>query len=475
MNSNDDRLSRRILLRTAVAVTAAGTAGLVPASASASTPPWDALRKQLRGNLLLPGDGEYSSAKQLFDPQFDGDSPAAIVEAAGEPDVLAAAAFARDNRIPLAARAGGHSYVGASATSGALVVDVRGLSDITPDGDQVTVGAGVTARALLARLDATGRSLPLGTCPTVGVAGLTLGGGIGVDSRRYGLTCDQLVSARVVMPGGGSAQTSSTQLPGLFWALRGGGGSAGIVTSLTYRTCPAQSRDIVHVTFPPEAATQVLTGWARWLSAADRSIWSNLTISSAAGQLGCEALIVTPAGQGSTATAGLTATAGTPASGTDSRTLDHMAATDQLGGGSTTPRSTKVAGSDVVAQITPAIAATIVGVITARSRVGATGYVLIDPLDGAVRDTAPDASAFPWRTHTATLQWIVDDPGDPADAQRWIADAHRTLGPASAGAYANYVELGQDPSRYYAGNLNRLRSVRTTTDPNGLLHTGIAW
>ncbi|MBU3062003.1 FAD-binding oxidoreductase [Nocardia sp. NEAU-G5] len=476
MNSHDRRgVSRRALLRGAAALTAGAGALTSTPPAGAYPADWDGLRKRLQGTLSLPGDGDYRSAAQLFDPQFDSQTPAAVVQATGEPDVLAATTFARDHRLPLAVRAGGHSYVGASATTGAVVIDLRGLSAITPDGDRVTIGAGATAHAVLAALNASGRSLPLGTCPTVGVAGLTLGGGIGVDSRRYGLACDRLVSANVVLPEGGSAQTSATQLPGLFWALRGGGATAGIVTSLTYRTCPAESRDIVRLSFPAGAAAQVLTGWARWQPIAARTVWSNVEISSAAGELGCAVLIVTPAGQGAAAGAALTAAAGATPTGINRRTLDHMAAVDDLGGGSTTPRSTKVAGSDVLAELTAAVATTIVDIVTARSRSGASGYVLIDPLDGAVRDTAADASAFPWRSHAATLQWIVDAPDDPAAARDWITGAHRILGSASAGAYANYMEPPADPARYYAGNLDRLRAVRRSVDPDGLLRSGIDW
>ena len=476
MNSSDrGRIPRRTVLWGAAALTAGAAALTSAPPACADPPPWDDLRKRLQGKLLLSGQDDFSSATQLFDPQFDSQAPAAVVEAAGEPDVQAATAFAREHGLPVAVRAGGHSYVGASSTTGALVVDLRGMSDIAPDGDLVTIGAGATARAVLAALNASGRSLPLGTCPTVGVAGLTLGGGLGVDSRQYGLTCDQLVSANVVVPGGGSAQTSATQLPGLFWALRGGGGSAGIVTSLTYRTCAAQARDILRLTFPPGAAAQVLTGWARWQPGADRTIWSNVEISSTTGELGCAIQIVTPAGRGTAAAAALTAATATPPTGIDHRTLDHMAAADQLGGGATTPRSTKVAGSDVLTELTPAVAATVVQIVTDRSRSGASGYVLIDPLDGAVRDTPAAATAFPWRAHAATLQWIVDTPEDPVTARTWITTAHRTLGPASAGAYANYVEPHDDPARYYAANLDRLRAVRHGLDPDRSLCTGITW
>ncbi|WP_169816135.1 FAD-binding oxidoreductase [Nocardia miyunensis] len=473
MISNDGGpVRRRALLRGVGALTAATT--LTRSGTSTAAPlDWGVLRKRLQTKLLLPADGEYASAKQLFDPQFDTDSPLAVVRATTANDVAAAVAFARDNRLPLAARAGGHSYVGASATTGTVVVDVRGLDDITLTGDLVTVGAGATIRTVLAELAESGRSLPVGSCPSVGLAGLTLGGGLGVDSRRYGLTCDALESADVVLPGGGTAHASADQLPGLFWALRGGGGSAGILTSLTFRTHAAQDRDIVRLRFPTEAAARVLTGWARWLPTADRSVWSNVEIGTAAGTVECSVLMVTPAGQGAAAAAGLTAAAATTPASVTRRTLGHLAAADDIAGGSTIPRSTKIAGSDIVRELDAAVAGTIVDIVTARSRSGATGYVLVDPLDGAVRDIRADACAFPWRAHAATLQWIVDEPDSPEDARAWITGAHRTLGAASAGAYANYTEPGVTADRYYVGNVARLRTLARFIDPNRLLRTGI--
>jgi FAD/FMN-containing dehydrogenase len=463
---------RRSLLRGVGAATIAA-ALTRPGSATADTLDWTGLRQRVQGRLLLPADAEYPSTKELFDPQFDTETPLAVIEAATATDVATAVSFASGHRLPLAARAGGHSYVGASAATGALVVDVRGLGGITLAGDLVTVGAGVTIRAVLAELDKSGRSLPVGSCPTVGLAGLALGGGFGLDSRRYGLTCDTLESADIVLPGGATAHTSATQLPGLFWALRGGGGAAGILTSLTFRTCAAESRDIVRLGFPADAAAQILTGWARWLPGADRSVWSNVEIGAAAGGVECTVMIVTPAGGGTAAATALATAAATSPLSTSHRTLGHLAAADDISGGSTTPRSTKVAGSDVVVEIDAAVASTVVEIVRARSRSGASGYVLVDPLDGAVRDIRPDASAFPWRAHAASLQWIVDAPADPNDARAWITTAHRTMGNASAGAYANYAEPGVTADRYYAGNLPRLRTLARSVDPNRLLRTGI--
>ncbi|MBB5917121.1 FAD/FMN-containing dehydrogenase [Nocardia transvalensis] len=469
-------LPRRSFLLGAGALAAANVAGSGVAGAQEpAATAWDELRERVRGTLVLPGDTTFGPAKALFDPQFDDRAPAGVIRAATADDVTAAIVYARDRGLPIAARAGGHSYVGASATDGALVVDVRNLREVTVDGDLVTVGTGATSFDVLSALDGSGHALPVGTCPDVGLAGLALGGGLGVDSRRYGLTCDRLVSAELVLPTGATARTSADELPGLFWALRGAGGVTGIVTSLTMRTCPATAKDVVRLTFPGEAAARVLTGWAQWMPAADRAVWANVEISATADGLGCAVLVVSDAGAGARAATEIAATAATAPLSVDTRSFAPLDAAVRLGGGASLPRSSKVAGSDVLAQLSPAVAATIVDTVTARSRGGASGYVLIDPLDGAVRDIPADATAFPWRAHAAALQWIVESPDDPGDARRWIADAHRALGPASAGAYVNYVEPGERPDRYYAGNLARVRAVHRSADPDNRLRGGIAF
>ncbi|WP_068018553.1 FAD-binding oxidoreductase [Nocardia mexicana] len=470
-------LPRRALLLGASAITTAGLAGWRPTGTATAQPvddsAWDGLRQQLRGTLTLPEDGEFGSATALFDPRFDTETPAAVVAAATSDDVRAAAVFARAHGLPIAARAGGHSYAGASATTGSLIIDVRGLHEIGLDGDLVTVGAGATVFPVQSELARTGRALPVGTCPTVGLAGLTLGGGLGVDSRRYGLTCDRLTAAELVLPTGATARTSADALPGLFWALRGAGGAAGIVTSLTYRTCPAVAKDIVRLSFPGDSAARALSGWARWLATAPRSVWANVEISAADGSLGCAMQIVSAAGEGAGAATELTTAAAVVPTSVDHRTLEPLDAVLRLGGGATASRATKVAGSDVVADLSPAVAETIVAIVSTRLRSGAPGYVLVDPLDGAVRDVPADASAFPWRNHTASLQWVVEAPDDPEADRRWIRDAHRTLGAASSGAYVNYLEPDETPERYYGTNFSRLRELHRAADPDGRLRLGL--
>lgn len=194
--------------------------------------------------MLQPDDGpQFATAKQVFNTNYNGYTPAVIVTPTSQLDVQKAMAFAAANNLKVAPRGGGHSYVGASTANGAMVLDLRQLpGDINYDATtgRVTVTPATGLYAMHQVLAAAGRGIPTGTCPTVGVAGHALGGGLGANSRHAGLLCDQLTSASVVLPSGQAVTASATDHPDLFWALRGGGGgNFGVTTSLTFATFPA--------------------------------------------------------------------------------------------------------------------------------------------------------------------------------------------------------------------------------------------
>jgi FAD/FMN-containing dehydrogenase len=157
-----------------------------PASGSPTTSPapsWDTLASRLHGQLVRPGDTDYDRARALFDPAFDGVRPQGVVYAADPGDVAEAIRFAGATGVPLAARCGGHSYAGYSTSAG-LVLDVTRMNQVSVGGDGLaTVGAGTRLIKLYTDLATAGRALPGGSCPTVGISGLTLGGGIGVLGR----------------------------------------------------------------------------------------------------------------------------------------------------------------------------------------------------------------------------------------------------------------------------------------------------
>ncbi|MEU8900274.1 FAD-binding oxidoreductase [Nocardia sp. NPDC048505] len=464
-------LSRRALIRAASGLAVAATLPAARASATVADRDWNDLRRRLRGALVRPGDPDYAAAKRVFFARFDSSTPAAVVRVATPADVQAAMDFARMHDLPVAARSGGHSFVGASASPGALVVDVRALDRLDIEGDEVTVGAGRTAFSALGDLAPAGLALPVGTCPSVGLAGLTLGGGIGTDVRRYGLSCDRLLAADLVLPSGEAVRVDAAT-PDLFWLLRGAGGSAGIVTSLTCRAIPAIAKDVVRVDFPGDAAARVLTGWARWMPAADPAVYARVAVE-AAETLRCQVLLVAPAGAGAEAAADLAEAAGVAPATMERRTLRHLDAVLDIGGDKPGPASTRVAGSDVVAELTPELAALAVEVIAARFRSGATGVLLVEPLDGAVQTVAPDATVFPWRRHAAALEWIVKQPESPDEALAWMIGAHHLLGRCSTGANFNHVEPADTLARCFAGNLERLRALRRSVDPDHRLRWGL--
>lgn len=166
-----------------------------------------------------------------------GPPPAAVVQPTTTAEVVEAVRAAREAQLPVAVRSGGHSYAAHGVGEGALAIDVRGLGDVVIDPGRLVgrAGGGATAGAYTAAAAEYGLATGFGDTPTVGIAGLTLGGGIGFLSRRDGLTVDNLLSAEVVLANGSVVTADATQHPELFWALRGGGGNFGVVTELSYR------------------------------------------------------------------------------------------------------------------------------------------------------------------------------------------------------------------------------------------------
>jgi FAD/FMN-containing dehydrogenase len=193
----------------------------------------------LRGTLVRPGDDAYEPDSQVWNMAHQG-SPVAIVRAADAGDVATAVQFARSNDLEIAVRSGGHSLAGHSSGNGVLVIDLRDLRGLHIDAAQrlAWAGAGLTAGEYTTAASAHGLATPFGDTGTVGIAGLTLGGGIGWLARKHGLAIDALVEAEVVTADGEVITASESEHPDLFWALRGGGGNFGIVTRFTYRLYP---------------------------------------------------------------------------------------------------------------------------------------------------------------------------------------------------------------------------------------------
>ncbi|HYN52943.1 MAG TPA: FAD-binding oxidoreductase [Thermoleophilaceae bacterium] len=199
----------------------------------------DELRFRLHGALYEPGDAQYDDACTLFNSMIER-RPRYVARCAAPDDVIAALAFARGHGLEVAVRAGGHSVTGASLCDDGVVLDVRAMSDIDVDPVRrvARVGAGATWSQLDRATQVHGLATTGGRVSTTGVAGLTLGGGSGWLERKHGLACDNLIAVEMVTAEGELVRATAEQHADLFWALRGGGGNYGVVTSLEFRLHP---------------------------------------------------------------------------------------------------------------------------------------------------------------------------------------------------------------------------------------------
>ncbi|MGI5500218.1 FAD-binding oxidoreductase [Lentzea sp. CA-135723] len=466
-----DRVDRRGFLKVAGiaglgALAACSTTGTpVPpppstSSVSSGPPDWAALRSRMSGQLVLAGEDGF--AYQGFNPVWDAQKPAAIAKVTSAADVQACVSAVR-GRVALAARSGGHSYAGYSSPSGGLQVDVRGLADVEVlPGDQVRVGSGAALSAVSKALLASGRCLPTGTCPSVGVAGLTLGGGIGVLSRKYGLTCDHLVSAQVVTADGQLRTASAAEEPDLFWALRGGGGgNFGIVTEFVFATLPAPDVTVFSLSYPAGAATDALGAWQTWIAQAPPELWSNVVVRGGA-QPSAKIGGCFVGGVG--ALASLLNSLPAP----ESRFIQPQTYAEavQYFAGGPIARESAVASSRVARDplSSPEKA---VDLLAGQSD---ETYLIFDGLRGAVADVAPDATAFPHRTALANVQIYLKTPPEAADdARTKLAAIRDGLGALTGDTgYVNYIDpqMPRWAEAYYGGNLPRLHTAAAKYDPD---------
>jgi FAD/FMN-containing dehydrogenase len=471
-------MSRQTFLRGAAGALAAGAFfGPARAGGEPVASGWDGLSSAIGGQVISPNGPQFGSAKQVFNTNFNGMTPAAVVTVSSPADVQKAMTFASANNLKVAPRGGGHSYVGASTANGAMVLDLRQLpGDINYDAATglVTVTPATSLYAMHQVLAAAGRGIPTGTCPSVGAAGHALGGGLGAHSRHAGLMCDALRSATVVLPSGQAVTASANSQPDLFWALRGGGGgNFGVTTSLTFATFPTGEVDAVNLNFPAQSFAQVLLGWQNWLRTADRSNWALADATVDAMGTHCRILATCPAGSGNSVASAITSAVGIQPAGVENHTFNYLDLVNYLAVGNLNPAPLGyVGGSDVFATLTPAAAQGIAAAVDAFPRGAGRMLAIMHALDGALADVPVGASAFPWRRQSSLVQWYVET-GDPSAALGWLSTAHRAVQPYSVGGYVNYLEAGQPASRYFGPNLSQLSAVRQKYDPGRLMFSGM--
>ncbi|MFD4935517.1 FAD-binding oxidoreductase [Streptomyces virginiae] len=502
-------LNRRQVLGSAAA------AVLATVGAAARTPDYGALARGIDGRVVLPGEPDYPEARRLFQPRYDTVAPAAVAYPAHAGDVAVCLDFARRTGAPVVPRGGGHSYAGWSTRSAGLVVDTGTMVAVSVDGDGngesggVRVGAGARLGDVHAALAGRGRSVPTGLCPSVGIAGLTLGGGLGLHARAYGTTADRLTGARVVTPDGIVREVSAERDPELFWALRGGGGgNFGVVTEFRFRTHPVGGCAYAELHWPGGDSAAVLRGWQRWLAGLPDPFWSQVefTVEVGAAAVAAPAVrvvcldgrpelerqltrlsdLVGGAPRDSWITVRshedtVRAMSGCPElSPAQCRLPGVLPGRDpqgRLGRDSYAARSDFWAGGGLPD-------AAIAAVLDAVRRYGASappgglGVVQFDGVcGGAVNRVPAGSTAFVHRDSLFLAQYLAYWPESAPAAevslhQGWLDGLWQDLRPWAGGrAYQNYIDpkLTGWREAYYGPNLARLQEVRRVHDPDRLL------
>ncbi len=512
-NSTESALKRRAFLGIAaggaVAVAVPGIAqaavnsplassGILARAAGPTPADWTALAKDLAGPLVRPGDSSYATAKRLFDPRFDGQRPAGIAYVKSAHDVSTCLAFVRKFGIPFAARSGGHSYAGWSGSSG-LIIDVSDLKTVAVSGATATVGAGTRLIDFYHGLAAKGRAAPGGSCPTVGIAGVTLGGGVGVTARAYGLTCDNLESLQIVTANGAVLTADPHNNADLFWACQGGGGgNFGVVTSFTFRTVPAPEPVLFSLHWPWSQAARVVAAWQSWAPHAPDAMWSNLHLAAVPGgttptvqvggcYLGSDGDAANLLNQlyarvGSSPSShflsfpqpfltAMLAEAGCSSLGYQACHLPWYASGGKL------YRQPQFAKSDYFnTPLSNSGISTLLAGIVALQRVagaaGGVGGIAFDALGGAVGRVKPGATAFVHRKALFGAQYTTDWTGTNSNGinnqHTWLRRYWSSMRPYASGeAYVNYIDpdLTNWRQAYYGGNYARLSAIKQKYDP----------
>jgi len=423
-------------------------AALVPLLGDAEALPkhrMRALRDAVRGPVFVPGQSGYTAARVVFNTRWDGVKPPAVVQVRDTADVIAVVRWAELYDVPLVSRSGGHGYNGNSTSHSAVVVDLGALNSVRYADGIATIGPAAQLGNVYARLAAHGVTIPAGSCPTVALGGLVLGGGMGLAGRALGLTLDRVRSFDVVTADGRRHKLDDGDL---FWALRGGGGSFGIVTAVRLRTRAVSTAAFFSIGYADR--DEALARWEAFAPAAPDELTCILTLTAtgatAFGQyLGGEARLrqlIRPLG-------------GTPTTGSA-----PYEAVQRRWGGPPSGRSTFAASSLYVTRRLPA-AGRRAFIAAADSGAG----LILDAYGGAINRPRASATAFPHRDARFSVQVLSYT--DIPTAKARVKHARRLMAPYGRGAYANYADpdLAGPLHNYYGANFDRLRRIKHEVDP----------
>jgi FAD/FMN-containing dehydrogenase len=477
-------MKRRRFLQAGAVAGLTTVAGLSTAGCSRNQPPakasdaaWQDLANHLRGKVLRPGDPRFDELSRPINRRFEF-RPAGVAVCAGPEDVAYALKWSEENGIPRVVRSGGHSFMGYSSNDG-LVISVSEMKSVRyqSDSNQVIAAGGAQNRDATRALKASNVMIAGGQCPTVGLAGLTLGGGLGFTMRLFGMTSDTLVSSQMVLANGNIVTASATENPDLYWAIRGGtGGNFGINTEFTYNAYPA--RDCTHfsVDFPAERTADMLDAWFTMVEDAPRELgvmwYFEPGVAPTASYCGMWGLMFGSEGDTRDVLAPVMTAGGKPL---DQRfkQASYWDAAAFLAEGDSTPHGYLDRSRFLERRMTGDGIAVLTSRLTQEPQTGVGTTIFA--WGGAIRDTAAEATAFVHREPVALIKygasWKLGEREIENAASRWVDDTFAAMQPHSSHrSFQNFPDgkLEDWAVAYYGGNLDRLKEIKHRYDPERL-------
>ncbi|GGG06065.1 FAD-binding protein [Paenibacillus albidus] len=425
----------------------------------------------LSGRIVEQGEPGYEEARRIYNLRFHK-FPRLIVYCQAPIDAANAVIWAKQHHMDFRVRCGGHSYEAYSSLDGGLVIDVSELTHIEIDKAAGTarIGAGVRLKSLYDALWKQGLTLPGGSCPSVGVAGLTLGGGYGFLSRAFGLICDAVQEIEVADAYGKLIRANDMLRSDLFWACRGGGGgNFGIVTSFAFRVYPIGDVAQFTASWDYSDLEKVIRFWQNWAPHTDSRLTSNLNLpAEGLGDIGANGVfigiekelrsLVRPFQEA------------IPPKQLTFRSSTWIEAIRRLGGKEVKQvkfkNSSTYAYKPLSADALQALSKNL------QNAPGPSNLVSFVAHRGAISEVASEATAFPHREALFVLQyqsyWQKDR--DASANIQWIEQFRSSMLPYTHGAYANYCDslIPDWPKAYYAENLAKLKQIKQIYDPDNL-------
>lgn len=431
------------------------------------------LTNRVAGDVVLPASASYDALRNVFN---QAGSPAAIVRAQTTDDVATAIRFAREQHVALSVRSGGHGLSGLATNNGGLVIDLarfNAVEILDPARHLVRIGSGARWGDVAQTLALHGLAISSGDTKQVGVGGLTLGGGIGWMVRTYGLTIDSLEAADLIIADGRTLHVSAQEHPDLFWAIRGGGGNFGVVTSFTFHAQPHGEIVGGTVIYDSVNAENLLSAWARSMREAPDKLNSTFVLFSGFGpQLPPKIMVLLCYAGDDEAEANEAIKPllqlGTVQSQTIQRKPYHAMLEDAV----SPPPTLRLAGHDgFLKTLSPEAIATL------AANYGQAGQPIaqIRALGGAMARVSPGATAFAHRENEALVVVPAFAPKDASDeqAQQIRQAAWRPLAPMANGAFLNFLSDASDASVasvYPSATYAQLAHIKATYDPDNIFN-----